>query len=207
MQRLKGYYDKQRQGRKAEGKQIVVAPAVTSLRRDGRSYAAALEGRTTREAIPDAHRGSLGNTGSRLEAKMEISHLKASDHAAGAGVPTLKMGDIMKLNMGDAKNLEDLKSFIRCFKMAAERWLGLLEMGLENKDVESSGGLQVGVVSGTVKAQCEDRLKQKALVLNKSCVDEHTTRLQVYSCRSPRKVMPQWRVKPEEPRTSSASNR
>ncbi len=29
MQRLKGYYDKQGQGRKTEGKQIVVAPVVT----------------------------------------------------------------------------------------------------------------------------------------------------------------------------------
>jgi len=72
---------------------------------------------------------------------MEISHLKASDHAAGAGVPTLKMGDIMKLNMGDAKNLEDLKSFLRFFKREAECWLGLLELDLENKDVGESGGL------------------------------------------------------------------
>jgi hypothetical protein len=92
--------------------------------------------------------------------------------------------------MGDAKNLEDWKSFLRFFKMEAERWLGLLEMGFQNKDVGGSCGLQVGLVSGTVKAQCEARLKQKALVLNKSCVDEHTTRLQVYSRRSPRKVMP-----------------
>jgi len=80
--------------------------------------------------------------------------------------------------MGDAKNLEDWKSFLRFFKMEAERWLGLLEMGFQNKDVGGSCGLQVGLVSGTVKAQCE------------ASVDEHTTRLQVYSRRSPRKVMP-----------------
>jgi hypothetical protein len=41
MQRLKGYNDKQCQGRKTKGKQIVVAPTVTSLRGDGRSYAVA----------------------------------------------------------------------------------------------------------------------------------------------------------------------
>jgi hypothetical protein len=58
----------------------------------------------------------------------------------------------MKLNMGDVKNLEDLKSFLRFFKMEAEHWLGLLELGLKNKDVGESGGLQVGLVSRNVRA-------------------------------------------------------
>jgi hypothetical protein len=98
-------------------------------------------------------RGTLGNTGSRTEAKMESPHSKAGDHVAGAGVSTLKMGDVMKLNMGDAKNLEDLKSFLRFFKMESECRLGLLEMAFENKDVGESNGLQVGLVSWTIKAQ------------------------------------------------------
>jgi len=72
---------------------------------------------------------------------MESPQSKAGDHAAGAGVSTLKMKDAMKLNMGDAKNLEDLKSFLRFFKREAECWLGLLELDLENKDVGESGGL------------------------------------------------------------------
>jgi hypothetical protein len=207
MQRLKGYYDKQGQGRKTEGKQIVVALAMSGLCRDGRSYAAALEGRTTGEAITNMRRGSLSNTRSCTEAKMESPQSKAKDHIAKAGVSTLKMEDVMKLNMGDAKDLEDLKSFLRFFKREAECWLGLLELGLENKDVGESGGLQVGLVSENVTAKCEDRLKQEDPMLNETCVDEHTTRLQLYSHRSPCKVMPQWRVKLEESITSLDSKR
>jgi hypothetical protein len=125
---------------------------VTGLCQDGRSYVAVLEGRTTGEAIIDARRDSLGNAGSRTEPKMESPYLKVGDHATGAGVSTLKMEDVMKLNMGDVKNLEDLKSFLRFFKMEAEHWLGLLELGLKNKDVGESGGLQVGLVSRNVRA-------------------------------------------------------
>lgn len=51
---MKGYYDKKCQGMKTKGKQIAVAPAVTGLCWDGRSYAAALEGRPTGEAITNA---------------------------------------------------------------------------------------------------------------------------------------------------------
>lgn len=97
MQRLKGYYDKQRQGRKKEGKQIVVSPAVTGLRQDKHSYAAALEGRTTGDDITDARRGSLGNYGSHTEAKMESPQSKVGDHAVGTSVSTLKMEEVMKI--------------------------------------------------------------------------------------------------------------
>jgi hypothetical protein len=45
MQRLKGHYEKQREEGKKMGKQPVVQLAVMGMHQEGRSYAAALEGR------------------------------------------------------------------------------------------------------------------------------------------------------------------
>jgi hypothetical protein len=57
------------------------------------------------------------------------------------------------------------------------------------------------------QAQCKARLKQKAPMTHEACVEEPTTQWQVYTRQSPRKETPQWRAKPEVPRTSSTPNR
>jgi hypothetical protein len=53
------------------------------------------------------------------------------------------MGNDLKQNIDKAKNLEELKSFLRHFKEEAERWLGLLELGCGNTKTDS-GGLEDG---------------------------------------------------------------
>jgi hypothetical protein len=126
---------------------------------------------------------------------MESPQSKVGDHAVGPSVSTLKMEEVMKMNMGDAKTLEELTRFLRSLKMEAERWLALLKLGLQNKNVGESVRLQVGLVSGDVRAQLEEGLKLNDPKTHEPRVYEPTTRLQVYTCQSPHKVTSQWRVK------------
>jgi len=49
------------------------------------------------------------------------------------------MGNDLKQNIDKAKNLEELKSFLRHFKEEAKRWLGLLEVGCKNAKTDSCG--------------------------------------------------------------------
>jgi hypothetical protein len=71
--------------------------------------------------------------------------LEADDHAEERGVTFLNrsavsiMGNCLKHNTDEAKNMEELKSFLRHFKAEAERWLSLLELGCVNANTNSSG--------------------------------------------------------------------
>ncbi len=86
--------------------------------------------------------------GSRViqtEPEKEISVLEVGDHAEEMGVTFSNrlacsiMGNGLKQNLDEAKNLEELNSFLWHFKKEAKRWLGLSELGCGNEKTDSSG--------------------------------------------------------------------
>jgi hypothetical protein len=194
LQRLRAYHEQIRLGRTSDKMKLADAPTMTRLRREGHSYVAAVEGKPTDDMRPVDGRGSLSNTGTQQAPNMVIPQLQAGDHATGAGESSFKLGDVMQYNLKGAENLKELKSFLRCFKVEAERWLGLLGLGREHKGEEKLGGLHVGA-AGVVKAQCEARLKLKAPMITDTHVAKPTNNWQVYTRWSSRKVMTQWQAK------------
>jgi hypothetical protein len=81
----------------------------------------------------------------RTEPENAVSLLEADDHAKERGVTFSNrpagsiMGNGLKQNLDEAKNLEELNSFLWHFKKEAKRWLGLSELGCGNEKTDSSG--------------------------------------------------------------------
>lgn len=105
------------------GKQPVELTAATGMLHEGRLYAA--EGKTTEEDSKVLIRGSLENIGIVTHAIMGNPQSRDKDHAVGEGSS--------KLSMEGAGNLELLRILLISMKKKAERLLGCLEMGFENK--------------------------------------------------------------------------
>jgi hypothetical protein len=196
LQKLTAYHTEQQAGGTAAGRKTDTAPKVISLRREGQSYAAVLGGQMPAEVGVLAE--GRGNRVIRTETEKEVSLLKASDHAEERGVTFSNrsivsiMGNDLKHNIDEAKNLEELKSFLRQFKEEAERWLSLLELGSGNAKMDS-GGLEEGGQGN--KAHVE-QLKLKDPMTTYKSEGEPTC---VYSRRSPRKVTTQWQQVTRQP--------
>jgi hypothetical protein len=147
LQKLTAYHAKQHAGGIVAGRKYDASLKATSLRREGQSYAVVLGGKTTSGVgVPVEGRGRIDT---RTEPKKEIPLIMASDHAEEGGFTNSNpsaisiMGNVMEHNLEEAKNMEELKSFLRHFKVEAERWLGFLELSCVNKNIET-GGLHDG---------------------------------------------------------------
>jgi hypothetical protein len=129
LQKLTTYHAKQQTGGTVVGRNTVAAPKAASrvlgLRREGQSYAAVLGGK-----LPEGGGVLAEGRGSKVirkEPKKEESLIVAGDHTEGRGVTFSNwpagsiMGNGLKQNLDEAKNLEGLKTFLRKFKEEAER--------------------------------------------------------------------------------------
>lgn len=107
--------------------------------------------------------------------------------------------------------------------MEAERWLGFLELGLENKEAWKTDKLQAELLAnrgGDVQFQLGLEVDKgckigyigkgqelKAQMVNKPRAVQTNTSLHVYTRRSPLKVTSQWRAKAGGPGTMVVLNR
>jgi len=193
LQKLITYHAKQKAGGITFGRKtdavLKAAPTITSLRREAQSYAAVLGGKASTGGRVSAE--GRGNTDFRMEPEKEAPGVESGDHAVERGVLDSKrsavsiMGNDRQNNLEEAKNLDELKSFLRHFKAEAERWLGLLEMGCVS-DKSDAGGLEEG--GKGIKAHIENSTMKDPITTDKR-EDELNC---VYSRRSPRKVSTRW---------------
>lgn len=149
---LKLYYEKRREGvKKIGGAQNGELPVAMLVVLGGRSYAAAVEGKRHREERKSSNRGTLGSSGIQTKAKMGNPHSLAGDHAEGDGS--------LKLGLERAKNMQLLKNYLISLKTEAERWLGILEMGSEDKGegkLEGPGDKMLEKRNGKVVVSAEE---------------------------------------------------
>jgi hypothetical protein len=125
LQKLTTYHAKQQASGTAAGRKTDIAPKVFGLRQEAQSYAAVLGGQMPAGVgVPAEGRGSRVI---QTEPEKEISVLEVGDHAEEMGVTFSNrlacsiMGNGLKQNIDEVKNLEELKSFLRHFKEEAER--------------------------------------------------------------------------------------
>lgn len=127
MKRLKNHYENKREDVNKIGEMQVVSQMVQGER----SYAAVLEGngqclkrKSSGMGNPSISGGetNMGGFG-RKEAD-----LTAGDHAGDVG--------LTKLVLEGTLNMQPLKNILMSLKNEAERWQGLLEMGLEVKEAD-----------------------------------------------------------------------
>jgi hypothetical protein len=193
LQKLSNYHAKLQASGTVVGRKTVIAtkatPNVLGLCREGQSSAAVLRGQMSEGGgVPAEGRGSKVI---RTEPEKEESLLAAVDHVEGRGVTCSNrpassiMGNGLKQNLDEAKNLEKLKTFLRHFKEEAERWLGLLELGLRNEKT-GLGGLEDG---GQRNKALGEHFKPKDPITLDKRDGELTC---VYSRCSPCKVTTQW---------------
>jgi hypothetical protein len=120
LQKLANYHAKQQASGTVVGRKTVIAtkatPNVLGLCREGQSSAAVLGGQMLEGGgVPTEGRGSKVI---RTEPEKEESLLAAVDHAEGRGVTCSNrpagsiMGNGLKQNLDEAKNLEKLKTFL-----------------------------------------------------------------------------------------------
>jgi len=202
LQKLTNYHVKQQADGTVGGRKTGTAPKAileaAGLRREGKIYAAVLGGQLPEGVLAEGRGSKVIQT----EPEKEESLLGAGNHPEGRGVtvsnrPTGSiMGNSLKQTLDEAKNLDELKTFLRNFKEEAERWLGLLELGCGNGKMGLSG-LEVG---GHRNKAHGDHFKSKDPVITNRRDGEFTS---VYSRHSPSKVTTQWQQVSRQPLPST----